>query len=71
MPNTKFEVRLSAIMVTYLLDLAKIGYGKDKSAVARRFIENGVTHALEMKVIATRSAGDSKGADEETQREGD
>lgn len=43
-------------MHAYLEDLAGVGYGKDKSAVARRFIENAVTQTLETRIIPTRKA---------------
>lgn len=43
-------------MHAYLQDLACIGYGKDKAAVARRFIENAVLSAVEKGVIQARNA---------------
>ena len=53
--NPKAECRLSPINQAYLKDLAKLGpYGKGKSGVMRRFIENGIKEALENKVIAAR-----------------
>jgi hypothetical protein len=58
MANPKLEVRLPPIMHAYLEDLAAVGYGKGKIGVARRFIENAVTAALETKVISTRKAAD-------------
>ena len=64
MANPKLEVRLPPIMLAYLDDLADIGYGKGRNGVARRFIENAVTHALETKVISTRKGADFK--DDET-----
>src|SRR4051794_5272596 len=45
MANRKLELRLPPIMLAYLDDLAEIGYGRRRGAVARRFIENAVTHA--------------------------
>jgi hypothetical protein len=45
-------------MLAYLQDLAAIGYGKAKSGVARRFIENAVMATLESKVVPTRRASD-------------
>ena len=66
MANPKLEVRLPPIMIAYLEDLAAIGYGRGKVGVARRFIENAITGALETKVIATRQAADfdDSGGDE-------
>ncbi len=58
MANPRLEVRLPQIMHDYLKDLADVGYGKDKQAVARRYIENAVTAALETEVIAKRKASD-------------
>jgi predicted DNA-binding protein len=44
----KTPVRLSPIIRAYLDDLAKIGaYGKGRSGVMRRFIENGIKEAIE------------------------
>jgi len=65
MANPKLEVRLPPIMHKYLEDLAEIGYGKDKVAVARRYIENGVTAALETEIIPKRKAADFEPADDE------
>lgn len=55
MAKGKEQVRLEPIDVAYLKDLARIGYGKGRSGVMRRFILNGITAALEAKVIATRT----------------
>jgi hypothetical protein len=66
MANPKLEVRLPPIMHAYLDDLAAIGYGRGKIGVARRFIENAITAALETKIISTRQAIDfDEGDDEE------
>ena len=49
-------------MHAYLDDLANIGaYGKGKSGVVRRFIENGVREAIEKKVIAQRDVAEFGG----------
>jgi hypothetical protein len=65
MPSPKADLRLPPIMHAYLEDLAKIGaYGKGKSGVMRRFIENGVRTAIERKVIPAREVADF-GGDEE------
>jgi hypothetical protein len=53
MPRRKIDARLAPVMHLYLDDLAKLGaYGRDKSDVARTFIEKGIRTALENKVIA-------------------
>lgn len=55
----KTSVRLTPIMRAYLDDLAKIGaYGKGRSGVMRRFIENGIKEAIEKKVIAPRDVSE-------------
>ena len=58
MANPKFEVRLPPIMHAYLKDLAEIGYGKDKSAVARKFIEIAVMDVVEKGLVDKRNASD-------------
>tara|TARA_R110000824_G_scaffold401715_2_gene614088 strand:- start:88969 stop:89169 length:201 start_codon:yes stop_codon:yes gene_type:complete len=65
MANKKLEVRLPRIMHAYLQDLADVGYGNGKTGVARRFIENAVTKALETGIIEKRKAQDFEGADDE------
>lgn len=70
MPSRKADLRLPPIMHAYLEDLAKIGaYGKGKSGVMRRFIENGVRAAIERKVILARDIADF-GSDEEVDEDG-
>jgi predicted DNA-binding protein len=55
----KTSVRLPPIVQAYLDDLAKLGaYGKGRSGVMRRFIENGVKDAIEKKVIAPRDVSE-------------
>jgi predicted DNA-binding protein len=55
----KTSVRLTAIVQAYLDDLAKLGaYGKGRSGVVRRFIENGIKEAIEKKVIAPRDVSE-------------
>jgi hypothetical protein len=69
MPSPKADLRLPPIMHAYLEDLAKIGaYGKGKSGVMRRFIENGVRTAIERKVIPTRDVADF-GAEEDSEED--
>lgn len=64
--NPKAECRLSLINHAYLSDLAKLGpYGKGKSGVVRRFIENGIRDALEKRVITPRDISDFGGVEEE------
>jgi hypothetical protein len=68
--NPKAECRLSPINHAYLEDLAKLGpYGKGKSGVMRRFIENGIRDALEKHVIAPRDVAQFGG--QETEDDGD
>ena len=56
MANPKAECRLEPINIAYLNDLAKLGaYGKGRSGVMKRFIENGIAAAIEKGVIAKRS----------------
>ena len=70
MASPRADIRLPPIMHAYLEDLAKIGaYGKGKSGVMRRFIENGVRAAIERKVIQPRDITDF-GSDEEDDEDG-
>lgn len=55
MSKERAQVRLEPIDMAYLRDLARIGYGKGHSGVMRRFILNGITAALEAKVIPIRT----------------
>lgn len=58
-------------MHAYLEDLAKLAtYGKGKSGVMRRFIENGIQQALERQVIIKRSIEDFGGSVAEEEDEG-
>lgn len=61
----KAQLRLEPIDLAYLADLARIGYGKGRSGVMRRFILNGITQALEAKVIAPRSVEEFGGSIED------
>jgi len=72
MAKGKEQVRLEPIDVAYLKDLARIGYGRGKSGVMRRFILNGITAALEAKVIPPRTVEEFGGSvdDEEDADEG-
>lgn len=65
MAKEKAQLRLEPIDLAYLEDLARIGYGKGRSGVMRRFILNGITQALEAKVIPTRKVEDFGGTVED------
>jgi hypothetical protein len=66
MASPRADIRLPPIMHAYLEDLAKIGaYGKGKTGVMRRFIENGIRTAIERKVIAARHVTDFGSEDAE------
>jgi hypothetical protein len=57
--NPVTPVRLRPVIVAYLDELASIGgYGKGRSGVMRRFIENGIVRAIERKVIEKKNAAD-------------
>jgi hypothetical protein len=65
MPAPKADLRLPPILHAYLEDLARLGaYGKGKTGVMRRFIEDGIQRALADKVIAVRHV-DAFDADDE------
>lgn len=71
MAKQKEQLRLEPIDVAYLKDLARIGYGKGKSGVMRRFILNGIAAALEAKVIQTRTVEEFGGTVEEEEDDED
>jgi hypothetical protein len=71
MANPKLEVRLPAIMLAYLDDLASIGYGAGKTGVARRFIENGIANALDSKLLEKRYEKDFRDSGAAAQDEED
>jgi len=57
--NPGINVRLRPVIVAYLDELAGLGgYGKGRSGVMRRFIENGIVRALEQHVIEKKNATD-------------
>lgn len=59
-------------MHSYLHDLAKLGpYGKGKSAVMRRFVENGIIAALEAGVLKSKDVRDFKESLEDQNEYGD
>ena len=62
--SPKTDIRLTPILRAYLDDLAKLGvYGKDRSGVMRRFIENGIKDAIEKGVIAPRDISEFESAE--------
>jgi hypothetical protein len=65
----KAQLRLEPIDHAYLTDLARIGYGKGKSGVMRRFILNGIAQALEAKVIPTRNVEEFGGSPEDDEED--
>lgn len=57
--NPKTAVRLPPILLAYLDDLAKLGaYGKGRSGVMRRFIEDGIQEALKHQVVAPKDVAE-------------
>lgn len=57
MANPKVQCRLDPVNMAYLDDLVKVGaYGKDTTAVVRRFIEDGILDALKTGMIAKRDS---------------
>jgi hypothetical protein len=50
-------MRMRPVIVAYVDELAKIGgYGKGRSGVIRRFVENGIVRAIERHVIEKKDA---------------
>jgi hypothetical protein len=65
MRSTRADLRLPPIIHAYLEELAKIGvYGKGKSGVMRRFIEQGVQKAIEGRVIPPKNVTDFEDGEE-------
>jgi hypothetical protein len=57
--NPPVSLRLRPVILAYINDLARAGsYGKGRAGVMRRFIENGITRAVERGVIEKRDAVD-------------
>jgi len=71
--NPKASTRLRPVIHAYLVDLVKLGaYGKNKAAVVRRFIENGIIAALEAGVLDkkdVRDHGEEFKPDDESEEE--
>ena len=69
MANPPVTIRLRPVIIAYLEELGRIGpYGKGRSGVIRRYIENGIARAIERKVIKKRDAvdfGEAPDEDEE------
>jgi hypothetical protein len=64
--SRRADLRLPRIIHAYLDELAKLGvYGRGRSGVMRRFIEQGIQTALEARVIAPKNADDFIGAGDE------
>jgi hypothetical protein len=68
--NPVIPVRLRPVIVAYLDELARIGsFGKGRSGVMRRFIEDGITRQLARKLIEKRDAFDYGEAPEDDEDE--
>jgi hypothetical protein len=60
MAREKVQIRLDPTNMAYLDDLVKIGaYGKDTTAVARRFIADGILDALGKGLIEKRTVAEA------------
>jgi len=59
MANPGTSIRLRPIILAYLDELARMGsFGKGRSGVMRRFIEDGINEALTRRLIERRDAFD-------------
>lgn len=59
-------MRLPPVIVAYLDELSKIGgYGTGRAGVIRRFVENGIVRAIELRVIEKRVTADFCDAESE------
>jgi hypothetical protein len=69
--NKPVLVRFRPVVLAYLDELDRIGgYGSGRAGVIRRFVENGIAHAIQRKVLDKKSAADFKETpDEETEDE--
>jgi len=64
--NPTYSVRLRPVVISYLDELADIGYARGRAGVMRRFIEDGVIRAIERRVLAKKNAKDfGEGAEAE------
>jgi hypothetical protein len=69
--NPRAYCRTHPINHAYLEDLAKLGpYGKDKSDVVRRFVEDGLRLALESGVIGQRDIENYGGVQKDPEEDG-
>jgi hypothetical protein len=52
-------VRLRPVVLAYLDELDRIGgYGRGRSGVIRRFVENGIAEAIQLRVLEKKNADD-------------
>ena len=66
--NKPIQVRVRPVILAYLDELDRIGgYGKGRSGVMRRFVENGIARAIQRGVLDKKNAKDfgETGDDEE------
>ena len=57
--NPVIPIRLRPVIVAYIDELARIGaYGKGRSGVMRRFIEDGIARQIARRIIDKRDATD-------------
>jgi hypothetical protein len=57
--NPVIPVRLRPVIIAYLDELARMGpFGRGRSGVMRRFIEDGIARQIARKIIERRDAFD-------------
>jgi hypothetical protein len=57
--NKPIPVRLRPVVHAYLAELDRIGgFGEGKSAIIRRFVENGIAAAIRDKILDKKNASD-------------
>lgn len=60
--NPKAAIRFPPIIHAYLDDLVEVGvFGKDRSSIIRRFVEEGIQAALKAQIIAPRKRSEFAG----------
>jgi hypothetical protein len=65
-PNPRADCRLHPINHAYLEELARLGpYGTSKSAVMRRFLEDGIGQAIKDGMIEKKNIDDYGGVEKE------
>ena len=58
-PSKPIPIRLRPIVIAYIDELDRIGgYGKGRSGVIKRFIENGIAREIRRKVLEKKSTLD-------------